>query len=33
MLVMNSIRCKVISRAFAVIKRDSKFVDVMKAVA
>ena len=33
MLVINSIRCKVISRAFAVINRDSKFIDLLKAVA
>ena len=33
MLVLNAIRCKIVSRAFAVIKRDSKFVDTLKAVA
>ena len=33
MLVMNAIRCKLISRAFAVIKRNSKFVNTLKAVA
>ena len=33
MLVLNAIRCKIISRAFAVIKRDSFFVNTMKAVA
>lgn len=33
MLVLNAIRCKVISRAFAVIKRKSPFVDTLKAVA
>ena len=33
MLVMNAIRCKVISRAFAVINRNSKFVNTLKAVA
>lgn len=33
MLVLNAIRCKLISRAFAVIHRNSKFVDTLKAVA
>ena len=33
MLVLNAIRCKIISRAFAVINRNSKFVDTLKAVA
>ncbi len=33
MLVMNAIRCKLISRAFAVINRNSKFVNTFKAVA
>lgn len=33
MLVLNAIRCKIISRAFAVIKRNSKFVNTLKAVA
>jgi len=33
MLVLNAIRCKIISRAFAVIKRNSKFVNTFKAVA
>ena len=33
MLVMNAIRCKLISRAFAVIGRNSKFVNTHKAVA
>lgn len=33
MLVLNAIRCKVISRAFAVINRNSKFVNTLKAVA
>ncbi len=33
MLVLNTIRCKIISRAFAVINRNSKFVDTLKAVA
>ncbi len=33
MLVLNSIRCKIISRAFAVINRNSKFVNTFKAVA
>lgn len=32
-LVLNAIRCKIVSRAFAVIKRDSKFVNTLKAVA
>lgn len=33
MLILNAIRCKLISRAFAVIKRNSKFVNTLKAVA
>lgn len=33
MLVMNAIRCKIVSRAFAVITRNSKFVNTLKAVA
>lgn len=33
MLVLNAIRCKIISRAFAVINRNSKFVNTFKAVA
>lgn len=33
MLVMNNIRCKLISRAFAVINRNTKFVNTFKAVA
>lgn len=33
MLVMNAIRCKIVSRAFAVINRNSKFVNTLKAVA
>jgi transposase len=33
MLVLNAIRCKIISRAFAVIDRNSKFVNTLKAVA
>jgi hypothetical protein len=33
MLVLNAVRCKIISRAFAVISRNSKYVDTMKAVA
>jgi transposase len=33
MLVLNAIRCKIISRAFAVINRNSKYVNTMKAVA
>lgn len=33
MLVMNAIRCKLISRAFAVITRNTKFVNTLKAVA
>ena len=33
MLVMNAIRCKLVSRAFAVINRDSIFVNTLKAVA
>ena len=33
MSVMNAIMCKLISRAFAVINRDSKFVNTLKAVA
>lgn len=33
MLVLNAIRCKIISRAFAVINRNSKFVNTLKAVA
>ena len=33
MLVLNAIRCKLISRAFAVINRNTKFVNTMKAVA
>ncbi len=33
MLVLNAIRCKIISRAFAVISRNSKFVNTLKAVA
>jgi hypothetical protein len=33
MLVLNAIRCKVVSRAFAVIKRNSPFVNTLKAIA
>ena len=33
MLVLNAVRCKIISRAFAVINRNSKFIDTLKAVA
>lgn len=33
MLVLNAIRCKIISRAFAVIHRNSKFVNTFKAIA
>jgi transposase len=33
MLVLNAIRCKIISRAFAVVNRNSKFVNTFKAVA
>ena len=33
MLVLNAIRCKLISRAFAVINRKSKYVNMLKAVA
>ena len=33
MLDLNAVRCKIISRAFAVISRNSKYVDTMKAVA
>jgi transposase len=33
MLVLNAIRCKVVSRAFAVIKRNTPFVNTLKAVA
>jgi transposase len=33
MLVLNAIRCKIISRAFAVINRNSKFVNTFKAIA
>lgn len=33
MLVMNAIRCKLISRAFAVINRNTKFINTLKAVA
>ena len=33
MLVLNAVRCNIISRAFAVINRNSKYVDTMKAVA
>jgi len=33
MLVLNAIRCKIISRAFAVINRNSKFINTFKAVA
>lgn len=33
MLVLNAIRCKVISRAFAVIQRNSAFVNVNKFAA
>lgn len=33
MLVLNAIRCKVVSRAFAVIRRNSPFVNTLKAVA
>ena len=32
-LVLNAIRCKLVSRAFAVINRNSKFVNTLKAVA
>ena len=32
MLVLNAIRCKVISRAFAVINRNSPFVNTLKSV-
>ena len=30
MLVLNTIRCKIVSRAFAVIQRNSPFVDLNK---
>ena len=30
MLVLNSIRCKIISRAFAVVQRNTPFVNVNK---
>jgi transposase len=33
MLVLNAIRCKVVSRAFAVIKRNTPFVNTFKAIA
>jgi transposase len=33
MLVLNAVRCKLISRAFAVINRNSPFVNTLKAVA
>jgi len=33
MLVLNNVRCKIISRIFAVIKRDSPFVDTYKFAA
>ncbi len=33
MLILNAIRCKIIRRAFAVVKRNSKFVNTLKAVA
>jgi transposase len=33
MLVLNAIRCKLISRAFAVIQRNSPFVNTLKAVS
>jgi transposase len=33
MLVLNALRCKVLSRSFAVIKRKSPFVNTLKAVA
>ena len=32
MLVLNAIRCKIISRAFAVIQRNSPFVNTLKAI-
>ncbi len=33
MLVLNNVRCKLISRAFAVIQRDSPFVNTLKAIS
>ncbi|MDG1728790.1 MAG: transposase, partial [Algibacter sp.] len=33
MLVLNNVRCKIIGRIFAVINRDSPFVDTYKFVA
>jgi transposase len=33
MLVLNAIRCKIVSRAFAVVKRNSPFVNTLKAIA
>ena len=33
MLDLNAVRCKIISRDLAVISRNSKYVDTMKAVA
>jgi len=33
MLVLNAVRCKIISRAFAVIQRNSPFVNTLKAIS
>jgi|GEM_PF-1677071 len=33
LLVFNAVRCKIISRAFSVISRNSNYIDTMKAVA
>ena len=33
MLVLNNVRCKIIGRIFAVIKRDSPFIDTYKFAA